>query len=194
MYLVFPLLIVKPIYFPIFISSSTVLWILSCEFPITTISSAYASRIFPSSGFNVSVRGIFLITLSNAILKSAGDIASPCFSPLFIVNGDDISLFTLTRLLMFVLHSFIMLINLFDITVVIITNVLGKKKKIKDKNKKSASGYRSAIPPTLTFSENLKGAEVKNRRIFTAPNVVDRHKKKNTHHCKINTFITPFRI
>ncbi|KAE9521991.1 hypothetical protein AGLY_017624 [Aphis glycines] len=47
----------------------------------------------------------------------------------------------------------------------------------------------SVISLTLTFGENFKGAEVKNRSIFTAPNVVDRH----THHCKINTFITPFR-
>ncbi|KAE9524075.1 hypothetical protein AGLY_015556, partial [Aphis glycines] len=37
----------------------------------------------------------------------------------------------------------------------------------------------NAIPLTLTFGENFKGAEVKNRSIFTALNVVDRHKKKN---------------
>ncbi|KAE9524359.1 hypothetical protein AGLY_015398 [Aphis glycines] len=37
------------------------------------------------------------------------------------------------------------------------------------------------IPLTLTFGENFKGAEVKNRSIFTAPNVVDRHKKKKKH-------------
>ncbi|KAE9545444.1 hypothetical protein AGLY_000987 [Aphis glycines] len=44
----------------------------------------------------------------------------------------------------------------------------------------------SVIPLTLTFGENFKGAEVKNRSIFTAPNVVDRHKKKKKH----TSFIT----
>ncbi|KAE9535263.1 hypothetical protein AGLY_007996 [Aphis glycines] len=36
----------------------------------------------------------------------------------------------------------------------------------------------SVISLTLTFGENFKEAEVKNRSIFTAPNVVNRHKKK----------------
>ncbi|KAE9526200.1 hypothetical protein AGLY_013831 [Aphis glycines] len=57
---------------------------------------------------------------------------------------------------------------------------------------------KNPVFPSFFFG----GAEVKNRSIFIAPNVVDRHKKKknktkqnkNTHHCKINTFITPFRI
>jgi hypothetical protein len=41
-----------------------------------------------------------------------------------------------------------------------------------------------------------RGAEIKNRSIITTPKSDDRQKnkkkiKKNTHHCKINTFITP---
>ncbi|KAE9536929.1 hypothetical protein AGLY_006736 [Aphis glycines] len=46
---------------------------------------------------------------------------------------------------------------------------------------KGRGGPRTRISLTLTFGENFKGAEVKNRSIFTAPNVVDRHKKKKTH-------------
>ncbi|KAE9523331.1 hypothetical protein AGLY_016279 [Aphis glycines] len=43
---------------------------------------------------------------------------------------------------------------------------------------KGWGGPRTRISLTLTFGENFKGAEVKNQSIFTAPNVVDRHKKK----------------
>ncbi|KAE9544696.1 hypothetical protein AGLY_000238 [Aphis glycines] len=47
---------------------------------------------------------------------------------------------------------------------------------------KGWGGPRTRILLTLIFGENFKGAEVKNRSIFTAPNVIDRHKKKkNTH-------------
>lgn len=111
-YLVFSLLIIKPILFPIFISSVTVSSIYSRNFPIFTMLSAYASNIFPSSRFNVSVRGIFLIILSSTILKRTGNIAFLYFNPSLIINEDDISLFNLTRLLVFVLHSCMMLINL----------------------------------------------------------------------------------
>ncbi|KAE9525480.1 hypothetical protein AGLY_014280 [Aphis glycines] len=50
-------------------------------------------------------------------------------------------------------------------------------------------GPRTRIPLTLIFGENFKGAEVKNRSIFTVPNVVDRHKKKNKNKNKKKTHI-----
>jgi len=112
MYLVFSLLFSKLIPFPVFINSETVLWIYTWYFPIITMSSAYANKMFPSSRFNVSIRGIYLITLSSAILKKGSDNASPCFNPFTIIDEDETSLFILIRLLVFVLHSCIMLINL----------------------------------------------------------------------------------
>lgn len=115
MYILFSLFITKSIHLPTFNSPVTVLWISTYDFSMITMLPIYSSKMFPSTRFNVSVCGMFLMTLSSAILKRTGiDIAPPCFSPLLIINeGDNISFFILTRLLGFVLHSCIMLISLF---------------------------------------------------------------------------------
>lgn len=68
--------------------------------------------MFSLSMYNVTFCGIFFIILSGVILKRSGNVPSPHFNLLLIKNEGDISLFTLTQLLGFVLHSCIMLISL----------------------------------------------------------------------------------
>jgi len=70
------------------------------------------------------------------------------------------------------------------------------KSKLENKHVRKQQKNVSCIENiNINISENDTVEE--NRSSFTAPNSDGRHKKKSkikTHHCKINTFISPFRI
>uniref|UniRef100_A0A2S2QGC5 Uncharacterized protein n=1 Tax=Sipha flava TaxID=143950 RepID=A0A2S2QGC5_9HEMI len=73
------------------------------------ISSAYES-ISPLSSDQASLFDISRTTLSNSMLKSMGDMAYLCCSPLLISKAIDISFLNFTLLYVLLLHSFTILI------------------------------------------------------------------------------------